>query len=215
VLIVLHRQANTGELICIPGADQWYEHVLVGSEWYINAKEDGVLSATTPLFTIRGRARVGQPAKDMMKEGEQWLSWSFTDETLVTGDSKTPLDKTFSPEPQPLHRFLFFLESLGYVKPSLLFHTVERKADPPRRFNVTSVETAAFEVKPADAAPKNPSLTQLGNLIPLTSIKKSSHVQVVHQLRFDKGTNKIESGFPNLFAVKPVMIKKGQLIQLV
>jgi hypothetical protein len=104
---------------------------------------------------------------------------------------------------------------LGYVKPTLLFHKVERKADAPRRFNVTPVESAVFEVKTTEAVPKNPTLAQLGNLVPLTSIKNSSHVQVVHQLRFDKGTNKIESGFPNLFAVKPVMIKKGQLVQLV
>ena len=151
----------------------------------------------------------------LMKEGDQWLPWFFNDETIITGDSKTPLSKVFPPEPQPLHKFLFFLEAQGFVKVGLLFHNVVRKADAPGRFTVTSTETAVFEVKPLESTPKNPSLEHIGNMLDLSRVKASSHTQVVHQLRFDKGTNKIESGFPNLFVVKPVMAKKGQLIQLI
>ena len=146
------EQASKGAFTTIPGAEQWYEHVIHKGTWYVHAKEDGVLSNKTALFAIRGRAKVGQPAKDLMKQGEQWLPWSFTDESMITGDSKTPLNQTFTTEPAPLHKFLFFLEGLGFVKVILLFHSVERKTDTLGRFNITSQETAVFEVKPLEAA---------------------------------------------------------------
>jgi len=145
-------QASKGAFTTIPGAEPWYEHIVHENTWYVHAKEDGVLSNKTALFAIRGRAKVGQPAKDLMAQGQQWLPWSFTDESTITGDSKTPLNQTFTTEPAPLHKFLFFLEGLGFVKVTLLFHSVERRTDTPGRFNITSQETAVFEVKPLEAA---------------------------------------------------------------
>jgi hypothetical protein len=51
-------------------------------------------------------------------------------------------------------------------------------------------------------------------MIELSSVKSSAHTRVVHQLRFNSATNKIESGFPNLYVVKPIRIKKGELVKL-
>ena len=58
------------------------------------------------------------------------------------------------------------------------------------------------------------NLTHIGNLIDVTKVKASRHVRLVHSLRFEKATNKIESGFPSLYVTKPVMVKKGALVQL-
>ena len=64
-------------------------------------------------------------------------------------------------------------------------------------------------------APKgNANLTHLGNIVDLSRVKASRHLHVVNALRFDKTTNKIESGYPNIYVVKPVMVKKGELVQL-
>ena len=183
-MTAFYGQASN-DFTTIPGAEQWYEHIIVDQEWYIHAKEDGVLSNRTPLFAIRGKAKVGQAAVLLIKEGDQWLPWSFNDETIITGDSKAPLSKVFPPEPQPLHKFLFFLEAQGFVKVGLLFHDVVRKVDTPGRFTVTATETAALEVKPLESTPKNPSLAHIGNMLDLSRAKASSHTQVVHQLRLD------------------------------
>jgi len=71
-----------------------------------------------------------------------------------------------------------------------------------------------LKASPLEAPPKNPTLVHLGNMINLSSVKSSAHTRVVHQLRFNSSTNKIESGFPNLYVVKPIRIKKGELVKL-
>ena len=72
----------------IAGAEGWYEHLIAGGVWYIHGKDDGILSTKTALFAVRGKAKVGQPAKDLMSSGEQWLPWSLTEDSMVTGECK-------------------------------------------------------------------------------------------------------------------------------
>jgi hypothetical protein len=82
-------QVAAGPVTEIAGAEGWYEHLLSGGTWYIHGKDDGILSTKKPLCAVRGRAKVGQPAKDLMQSGDHWLPWTpLTEDSIVTGECK-------------------------------------------------------------------------------------------------------------------------------
>jgi len=127
---------------------------------------------------------------------------------MVVGEGKEPLAKPFAKVPMPLHTFLFHLESLGHVRTKLHLHNIKRKEDAPGRFYVEQTEAATMELKVAEAD-KKLKHESLGHLIDVGGLKVCKWLTISQRLQFDQKTNKIMSGYPAVYPLQPIRIKKA------
>jgi len=145
------------------------------------------------------------------------VAWELTDETVVQCECKPALDKAFAVDPQPLYKFLNFLESNGHVRTKVHMHSVKRREDVPGRYEVSPTEQAAMEVKTSDGAGAGSlkvTLQNIGNFVDMKFLKDAKHVKIIHKLVFDSASNKITCSYPVVLLTSSVRLKAGEVVKL-
>jgi hypothetical protein len=152
----------------------------------------------------------------LCETGGNWVSWELADDSLVHCECKPVLERPFAADPQPLHKFLAYLESNRHVRTKVHMHNVKRRDDAPGRYEISSTEKAVMEVKMTDAATvaAKPTLQNFGNYVDVKSLKESQHVHIVHKLVFESATNKIICSFPAVFLKNSIRLNKGDVVKL-
>lgn len=185
---------------------------------YLVGKEDGVLPTTEPLFVVRGDAKQGPAAAKTMKDSQSWLQYLLGPETLVAVSVLSPIQVEIPAAPTPLKEILGMLEQGGYVKVQLYLHTVTRDPSSPAVYAITQneAEVACLEVKVQENLHQVADLSsaKLASYVDINTLKQCPLVTIVDRLQFNPGLNKLMSGFPAVFPVKPIKIYKGKLGKL-
>ena len=132
---------------------------------------------------------------------------------MVQCEAKPALSKPFPMDPQPLHKFIVYLESEGHVRTKLHMHDIKRRESQPGRYDTQTSETAVLEMKASESGGKM-SIQTIGNYMDMKMLKASKHVHIIHKLVFDSANNKITCNFPGVFLKENVRIKKGDLVKL-
>jgi hypothetical protein len=141
------------------------------------------------------------------------VAWQLTDDSMVQCEAKPALSKPFPLDPQPLHKFIVYLESAGHVRTKLHMHDIKRREDQPGRYEVKTTEQAVMEMKASESGVKM-SIQTLANYMDMKKLKDSKHVSIIHKLVFDPATNKITCSYPGVFLKENIRIKKGELVKL-
>lgn len=187
---------------------------------YIHALEDTVVLKTLPLAHIAGEFQVGQHYDKAVNDGCELFDWQMGSDDFEASFSAEPaLQKPFSADPAPLHRFLYHLESLGHVGTTIECHTYKRvsstaaaPSDPTRlcKYDVTPSEKCGFRARQQ----KSDKMSLFGAITP-TMVDESKYVRTLAKLKFKKDQMSINPGRPGVFLKKSLRIHKGSFIKLI
>ena len=180
---------------------------------YVEGASDGVLSSLEPLFQIQGKFKVGQAGSDLMSQGNSWVSWDVTGDSLVACRSAAALTKPLPGGLRPLNEFLGVLELNGHVRVKIKTHgTAERNLTKPGTFAVKAESVAVLE--PALTDKGTATAANLSSYISVAGIKASPHLVIAHRLDFNAKAKEITSDYPGVYLKHPIQLKKGDLVQL-
>lgn len=140
------------------------------------------------------------------------MAWQLTDDTLVHCECKPALSKPFPVEPQPMHKFLMYLESQGHVRTKLHMHVVKRREDVPGRYTIDVLEQAVLDVKQDIGA--KATIQNIGNFADVKMLKDGKYIRVIHKVVFDAASNKITCSYPGVFLKENIRVRQGDLVKI-
>lgn len=187
--------------------------VTPSGDLYVEGFSDGVLTNTEPLFQIQGRFKVGQAGTDLMNQGNSWVNWDVTGESLVTCRASGALTKPLPVGLHPINEFLGVLEVNGYVRVKIKTHgTAERNMAKPGTFIVKAESVAVLD--PAVAEKGVATVNNISSFVSTAGLKTSPHVLIAHRLEFNLKAKELTSDYPGVFLKSPLQVKKGDFVQL-
>jgi hypothetical protein len=172
------------------------------------------VSASEPLFTIRGKYEFEAKAASIMAQGQQWVEYSLTPDTLVAPTSQEPLKQAFPKKLCTVNEVLVHLQSLGEVGVTIRKHLVERLPGDITKYNVKVQDRIALQLKPLQCEPDKVNLGNISNYVDFAEIKNSPYLRVLHKLLFETSATSLQSGYPAVYLTKPLKLQKDVMVKL-
>ena len=96
---------------------------------FLKGRADGVALKTQPLFQVRGKYLLGNPATAAMAGKSSWIEYLLDAQSLIMPTTKVEEGSQLSikAEPTVLSKFLQDLERAGHVQPKLRLHAIDRE----------------------------------------------------------------------------------------
>ena len=120
-----------GPVMSVPGPSPALYDLLADQkgQLFLKGRADGVALKTQPLFQVRGKYLLGNPATAAMAGKSSWIEYLLDAQSLIMPTTKVEEGSQLSikAEPTVLSKFLQDLERAGHVQPKLRLHAIDRE----------------------------------------------------------------------------------------
>ena len=207
-----------GVVHIVAGAEPFYEYFFPddASSMYIHVLDDGIISPTVKLASVKGKYKMGDAAQTLMREGTNYVEFKLADQTSLLACSVSgDLPKQIVSSPIPLKEIVEFLEAAGKVQTEILGHKLTPSEGSDGTLAVICEEQIAMEVPEGKPEGSKLARTNIAGLLDVAKVQESSHVQFVINVTYIVKLNKIKPWYPGLYFKQAIRVKKGDFIKVV